>query len=169
MTLLRKLGIAAILPHMTCLKKARCACLSQCFIWIIIEYTNLCRNTKNSISFITMEKTAHKLLRWSPRLLGILFAIFISLFALDVFSENKEIPKILLALLMHLVPTFILLAALFIAWKWGHIGGIIFIVLGLLYITSFWGKGPALTFIMISGPSFLIGLLFIIDYYIKKG
>jgi len=115
-----------------------------------------------------MKKIVYKLLHWSPRLLAVLFAIFISLFALDVFSEYKEIPKILLTLLIHLVPTFILLATLFIAWKWGHIGGFIFIVLGLLYIIMVWGKGSALTFIIISGPSFLIGLLFIIDYYVKK-
>jgi len=110
----------------------------------------------------------YKLLHWSPRLLAILFTIFISLFALDVFSEYEEIPKIILALLIHLIPTFVLLAALVIAWKWGHIGGFIFIALGFLYIIMSWGKGSVFTFIIISGPSFLVGLLFMIDYYVKK-
>lgn len=111
----------------------------------------------------------HKLLYWSPRMLAILFAIFISLFALDVFSEYKEISKILIAFLMHLVPTFITLIALFIAWRWGHIGGPIFIILGLVYIIMFRGKGSPLTYTIISGPLFLIGVFFIIDYYVKRG
>ena len=64
-------------------------------------------------------------LYWTPRILGIIFAVFISIFALDVFGEYK-FPEVLIALFMHLVPTYLVLGALLVAWKWEKIGGILF-------------------------------------------
>jgi hypothetical protein len=40
------------------------------------------------IAFTTMNESKRRMLFWTPRLLSILFAIFISLFALDVFGEG---------------------------------------------------------------------------------
>jgi hypothetical protein len=42
---------------------------------------------------------------WLPRVSAILFILFISVFALDVFTE----PNWALALFMHLIPSFILI------------------------------------------------------------
>jgi hypothetical protein len=55
-----------------------------------------------------MKAGNKKLLTWLPRIPGMLFAVFISLFALDVFSEEKGFLQTLIALLMHLIPTFII-------------------------------------------------------------
>lgn len=44
-------------------------------------------------------------LRWTPRVGVILFAIFISVFALDVFGTSSNPWEIALGLLMHLLPT----------------------------------------------------------------
>jgi hypothetical protein len=63
----------------------------------------------------------NRILLWTPRLLGILFIAFISLFALDVFSEYKGW-EVILALLMHLRWSIILLIALILAWRWEWIG-----------------------------------------------
>ena len=47
-----------------------------------------------------------KILYWVPRVLGILFAAFISLFSLDVFAEsNYGVLETLIAFVMHNVPT----------------------------------------------------------------
>ena len=59
-----------------------------------------------------MNPTVNKLLFWSPRVLGILIAIFVSLFALDVFAEGSSSWEIVVALAMHLIPTFVILIAL---------------------------------------------------------
>ncbi len=58
----------------------------------------------------------NKILYWTPRVLGILFAVFISIFALDVFGEYG-FPEVLVALFMHLIPTFLVVGVLLIAWK----------------------------------------------------
>jgi hypothetical protein len=80
----------------------------------------------------------NRLLLWAPRILCILFAVFVSLFALDVFGEGYGFWETVLAPLMHLIPTIIVVFMLLIAWRWEWIGGILFIALGMLYIIVFW-------------------------------
>jgi len=106
-------------------------------------------------------------LYWTPRILGIIFAVFISIFALDVFGEYK-FPEVLIALFMHLVPTYLVLGALLVAWKWEKIGGILFLGLGLFYIIMSWGRFPGMTYLIISGPLIVIGTLFLINSIKKK-
>ncbi|MGQ0603506.1 MAG: DUF7670 domain-containing protein [Anaerolineales bacterium] len=62
-----------------------------------------------------MTSPMEKLLFWIPRILTILFAGFVSLFALDVFVEGYGFWETLLALLMHLIPTGLILLSLAIA------------------------------------------------------
>jgi len=114
-----------------------------------------------------MKRKLIKILYWSPRILGILFIAFISLFALDVFSTGYTFHETVVALLIHLIPTIILIFALLIAWEWEMIGGIIYIVLGLCYIAGTWGKFGLATYLIIAGPLILIGLLFIVNKFIK--
>ena len=56
-----------------------------------------------------MKTSVKRLLFWTPRILGLLFAAFIGIFALDVFDEHHGFWETALALGMHLVPTAILL------------------------------------------------------------
>jgi hypothetical protein len=94
-----------------------------------------------------------KILYWTPRVLSILYICFISIFALDAFDE----PQWLLALLIHLIPSYILIAFTIISWKKELLGGILFIIVGLvlLYITRFEG-------LIIALPAFVIGGFFIL-------
>lgn len=59
---------------------------------------------------------SEKFFYWAPRILTIGFVLFISMFALDVFSEYSG-HKVLVPLFIHLIPSFVLLGALGIAWK----------------------------------------------------
>lgn len=106
-----------------------------------------------------MNAITSRLLCWSPRILGILFALFLSLFALDVFSEGYGALETLLALLMHLIPTGLVLISLAIAWRWTWIGSILFIALALIYLASSSGGSW-----IISGPLLLIGILFLLSW-----
>ena len=108
-----------------------------------------------------MKTPLRGLLFWVPRILGLLFAAFISLFALDVFEANRGFWETAVALLMHLVPTAILLAILAVAWRWEWIGGLLFPALGALYIAMAWGRFPWPTYAIIAGPLFLMGGLFL--------
>lgn len=118
-----------------------------------------------------MTRTTHLLLYWTPRLLGIAFAIFISVFALDVFSERLPFWRMLLALAMHLVPTFVLVAILLLAWRWPWIGGVGFTAMGMLYIWFLahrFGRFHWDWLALIGGPVFLVGGLFLANWLWRR-
>ena len=76
-------------------------------------------------------KKSITVIHWVPRILCILAILFISMFALDSFTPGLTIWQQIGAFLIHLIPSFILVALLIVTWKWEYIGGIIFIVIGL--------------------------------------
>ena len=104
-----------------------------------------------------------KFIYWTPRVLAITFITFIGLFAFDVFGENVSLVKKIQALVIHLIPTFIFITALVIAWKKEFWGGIIFIILGLLTILFFDTSKDIVVFFLITAPPVIIGLLFLIQ------
>jgi hypothetical protein len=110
------------------------------------------------------RKPAQQLLYWTPRGLCIAFAMAISLFALDVFGEGRGFWTTILALLMHLIPTAILLIVLALSWRWEWVGGVLFTALGVLYLVMFWGKFALSVYLLISGPLFLVGILFLMNW-----
>jgi MFS family permease len=111
-----------------------------------------------------MKRPVKRLLFWAPRILCILFAVFVSLFALDVFGEGYGFWGTMLALLMHLIPTGVILIVLAISWRWEWVGGILFTALGALYLAMFWGRFDWSAYLLISGPLFLVGALFLINW-----
>ena len=115
-----------------------------------------------------MNQTVEKILFWSPRVLGILIAIFVSLFALDVFGEGYSFWQTIAAYAMHLIPTLVILIVLGIAWRWEWTGGFLFVALGVLYITLFWEPSNLPAYLIISGPLFLVGILFLLDGCYRK-
>jgi hypothetical protein len=104
-----------------------------------------------------------KFIFWAPRVLAIIFILFLSLFALDVFEPGRLIPEMIAGFLIHLIPCYILVAVLVISWKRELFGTVVFTLLGILYII-FAVKGAGLMGIswsvIISGPLFLIAFLF---------
>ena len=116
-----------------------------------------------------MKNSGKQLLFWTPRILCILFALFVSLFALDVFNEGYSFWKTALALLMHLIPTGVILVVLAISWRWEWVGGVLYPACGLFYIVMFWGRFNWAAYVLLSGPMFLVGILFFINWYYKAG
>ena len=115
-----------------------------------------------------MLRPLSRFLFWSPRVLGIAFAAFISIFALDVFQEDSSFHKKILALLIHLIPTAILVFILIISWRWEWVGVGLFIGLGFLYLIMACGKFQWSAYLTISGPLFLIGVLFFLNRLLLK-
>jgi hypothetical protein len=111
-----------------------------------------------------MKTPANRFLYWTPRILCLLFAGFISLFALDVFQENHGFWNTALALMVHLIPTAILLILLALAWRWEWLGSLFFPGLGAFYIIAFWGRFPWATYLIIAGPLVLVGVLFLLGW-----
>ena len=80
-------------------------------------------------NFIKMYINTKRVLFWTPRVLCILFAAFLSMFALDVFREAYGFGETIIALLIHLVPTILVGIVLAIAWRRDWVGMILFTVL----------------------------------------
>lgn len=110
-----------------------------------------------------------KYIYWSPRILGIMFVLFLMFFSLDVFEPGLSPQQIAIALFMHNIPALLLLIALKISWKREIVGGIVFILAGLLYIALL-AMNPTFEWYMLSwsviiaGPAFMIGILFILNW-----
>lgn len=108
-----------------------------------------------------------KFIYWTPRILGIGFVPFLSLFSLDVFSEYRGLDA-LLPLLIHLIPSLALLVTVLIAWKYDLFGAIIFIGFALFYIFMVGFDRPWSWYAGISAPTALVGILFLLSW-MQKG
>ena len=120
-----------------------------------------------------MTNMSKRTLYWTPRLLSIVFILFLSMFALDVFGESHGFWATLLALTMHLIPQFVLIAALILAWRWEWIGAVIYGAGGMAYIFFALSRPwlPSMKLIcilMIAGPAFAVAVLFLVNW-LKHG
>lgn len=111
-----------------------------------------------------MSATSKRMLFWTPRVLTILFALFISLFALDALSEGTGLIANAIAMTMHLIPTFLVVAFLALAWRWEWVGAVGYAGLGVLYIVEFWGRFPFIVYATIAGPLLVIAALFAMNW-----
>ena len=111
-----------------------------------------------------MNKSIKRALFWAPRILCILFALFLSLFALDVFGEGHGFWETVLALFIHLAPVYVVILVLVIAWRWEWVGAILFTAFAVFYLVETWGKFHWSAYAAISGPLFLVGLLFLLNW-----
>ena len=114
-----------------------------------------------------MKEPAKRLIFWAPRVLCLLFAAFISIFAANAFSEGHELWNTTLLVLLHLVPTGIVLVVLGVAWRWEWVGEFLFTALGVSYLIWAWGIFPWSVYVVISGPLFLVGVLFLINWFCR--
>lgn len=115
-----------------------------------------------------MKTTFEGILFWAPRALSVMFALFLGLFALDVFGEGRGAWETALALLIHLIPSFLVLGLLAVSWRWEWVGGVVFPALGLWYLVTAWGKFHWSAYALISGPLFLMGALFLV-HWLRSG
>jgi hypothetical protein len=115
-----------------------------------------------------MTDASKRVLFWTPRILTIAFILFLGLFALDVFDEGYGFFGTIVALFMHLIPHMILTLILVVAWRREWVGGILFFGLGVFYILWAWGRFPLAAYVFISGPLFLVGILFLLNWTYRK-
>ena len=118
-----------------------------------------------------------KIFYWLPRVLCILAILFVSIFALDAFSSELSFWRQIGAFIVHLIPSFVLLILLILAWKKELIGGVLFTIIGLgltpfifthnyrMNHSIFLSLGIILS---ITIPFTVVGILFIISHFKKK-
>lgn len=123
-----------------------------------------------------MGKGLNKFIYWTPRILSIIFICFLALFSLDVISPGLSLWQTILGLFMHNIPALVLLVILIISWKREIVGGIVFILAGMLYVAMVLLSVLRNSFewymvswiLTIAGPAFLIGILFLINWFRKR-
>jgi hypothetical protein len=93
---------------------------------------------------------------WIPRVVGIGAALFIGMFALDAFTDRgfwRSLP----GFFMHLMPSLMLLAIVFLAWRLPLVGAIAFALLAVAYAAM----ARRIDWILvIGGPLLLAGVLY---------
>ena len=122
-----------------------------------------------------MNKNINKFVYWIPRILSIILILFLTIFSWDVFDGNLSFGQTVLALLIHNIPAMLLAVIVWISWKYEIVGGIAFILAGIAHIISSiirenvnpWYMTLAISLI-IDGPAFLIGILFLVGWFKKK-
>ncbi len=94
------------------------------------------------------------MLIWAARLVGLALAAFLGLMALDApFGPG---------LLIHLLPCFVVLLLVVIGWRRRVLGGWLFLAAGVAATLFFHTHRHPTSFLMISGPFFLTGLLLLL-------
>lgn len=110
-----------------------------------------------------------RVLFWAPRGIAILFAVFLSMFALDVFQESRGFWGTLAALGMHLAPVGVYLIILLLAWRWEWVGAVFFAGLAVLYIARLPRQLPTAVRVnwisVIAGPLLVIAALFLLGWW----
>ena len=109
----------------------------------------------------TMRRSVRRLLFWTPRIVVLLFAAFLSLFALDVFGEGYGFWMTLGALLIHLLPTWVLLGALVLFWRQERAAAICFLLFAAWMLTM--GNVWFVT-LFLAGLPLLISILFLLNW-----
>lgn len=115
-----------------------------------------------------MSQTIQRLLFWAPRLFCIAFAAFLGIFAMDVFELQVGPLEKAFALMMHLIPSAVVLVALSIVWRWEWVGALIFPLLAGFHLVSFWGRLHVSGYAVIEVPLVLLGLLFFANWRSRR-
>lgn len=115
-----------------------------------------------------MTVTGRRILYWAPRVFCLLFATWISVFALDAFDGAPGFWTGLGRFLLHLVPTYLVLGLLALAWRWEWVGAVAFTGLAVGYLVVAWGRFHWSAYALISGPLFVLGFLFLANWLKRR-
>jgi len=112
------------------------------------------------------SKICKRFVLWTPRVLGLLYTAFFSLFALDMFDGQSAISLQIIGFIIHMVPFFAVLAFTLIGWKKPQFASFMFLGMALFVTFFFNAYREIIGFFLIAFPLFLIaGLFFLTDYW----
>lgn len=114
-----------------------------------------------------MSDRTQRVARWVPRVLAALYALFLGLFALDVWGMPGTFWERLGGFLIHLAPSYLVIALTAIAWKRPLTGGGLFLGLAVLFTVVFDWMSDWQTVVMLGAPLVVIGLLFLADGWLE--
>lgn len=105
--------------------------------------------------------------RWTPRILSVVFVVFLSLFATDVFSQGITVSSVI-GFAIHLIPSLALLIGVLFAWRYPLIGTTIFGGFGVWYIWEAGFGRPWTWYAVILAPAVLVAVLFALEWHFAR-
>lgn len=100
---------------------------------------------------------------WIPRVLGVLYIVFFSVFSMDTLQNNVPLIERMGGLLIHLLPSFVLIALLILSWSRPLLGGFIFSFCSLYVTVYFHTYQSIFSFLCFTLPLAIMALLFFIS------
>lgn len=103
-----------------------------------------------------------KIIFWTPRIAGIVIAVFVSLFALDVFDMEGSIWEKIGGFIIHALPAIIMGIVVALAWKRDWLGFVVFLIAAIFFLRFLLGnsEGWLGMILLFSGPMAAIAALF---------
>jgi len=102
-------------------------------------------------------------IHWLPKVLTMILALLAIIVSFDVFEPGVPAGQIALALLIHLIPAFIIIIALAFSWKKHLRGAILFFILDIVYLISMASR-PLANKIVMAVFLLLISVCFLISH-----
>jgi hypothetical protein len=109
-----------------------------------------------------MSRQIDDLILWSPRVLGILVCVFLSMFALDAFGPGRTAIQALPDFALHVAPMLILLVVVGVSFRWAWVGGLGFTLLAAAY--AYVARAHVSWIMAVAVPLLLVGLLFFVSW-----
>lgn len=106
-------------------------------------------------------------LHWTPRVLGVLYALLLSVFAFDSWEGANSFWEGLAGFLIHLLPVYLLAFALVVGWRWRALGGLLCFGLAIGFTLAFGWREPV-TLLLLGLPLLVVGGLFLLDGYLSE-
>jgi len=103
-------------------------------------------------------------LYWLPRIITIIYAALITIFAL--LSGAESLGSGINGIIRNApnaIPSLFIWALLYISWRWEKVGGILFIVLAVIFAFFFSTYKSLITFLITVFPLLLVGILFLLS------
>ena len=105
---------------------------------------------------------------WLPRVIGIVFTLFISMFGFDVFDMGLGFPEIILALIMDMLPAILVAVMVAISWRWEWVGTVLCVGLAALYFIVMGKHMDWVTVLLIPGPLIILAGLWLAAWLQKR-
>jgi hypothetical protein len=112
-----------------------------------------------------MAQIVRPILYWAPRAFCVLFALFLVLFALDVFRDRKTVRPKNSADWVHLLRAIVVVGMLVIAWRWEWAGAALFATGAVWYLIV--ERRNLAGVLTISGPLLVVAALFLADWLLR--
>jgi hypothetical protein len=109
---------------------------------------------------------ARPVLLWIPRVLGVAFVLFLSLFALDALETPGGPLAVAAAFAIHLVPSAVLLAVVALAWRREWMGAILFVGAAVLYAST---AGRLDWVLIVGGPLVVVATAYAVAWRHRCG